>query len=147
MRYSPNMAGFTLLELLVVIGIIAILAGIIIAAPLDRINQAGDTVVQNDIDFYGRATEAFATSHKGFYPAGFSDLYDANEISKMPKPPDGYTYTFTSLPNGCSSGISCTSVVLSSQLKWTRNLTKPYLRYESASGRTCQVSNSNTPCP
>lgn len=139
--------GFTLIELLIVMVIIAILAGIIIAVPLDKINEAGDTIAQNDITFYGQVSESYSTAHQGYYPASFSDLYASNEISKMPSPPSGYSYTFSSLPNGCTAGVSCTGVVITSSLKWIRNISTPFIRYESATGKTCKVADPNTSCP
>jgi len=139
--------GFTLVELLVVMGIAVILSIIVVAVSLDKIKEAGDTVVEQDISQYGGASESYATNHSGFYPSSLMDLFNVNEISKQPSPPEGYSYTYTAYPTGCTSGISCTSVTITSQLKSVLHVSAPFVRYESTSGKTCEIANPATSCP
>ncbi len=144
---DANLRGFTLLELLVVMGIAAILSVVIVAVSFDQIKYASDTVAEQDISLYGRASESFATNHSGFYPASLADLFGENEISKQPSPPDGYSYTFTANPAGCTGGVSCVSIVITSPLKSARFISNPFYRYESATGKVCEVSNPGNACP
>lgn len=143
--------GFTLVELLVVIAILGVLAVGLIAAinPLDKINAASDARVLNDIGVLARASETYATANSAFYPATITDLITSNELKAEPKPPSGYgaAYAYTSLPAGCTAGVSCTSITITSPLKATKYAAKPFDRYESASGKQCQVVTAATACP
>ncbi len=143
--------GFTLVELLVVIAILGVLAVGLIAAinPLDKINAASDARVLNDIGVLARASETYATANNAFYPAVITDLITSNELKAEPKPPTGYgpAYTYTSLPAGCTAGVSCTSITITSPLKATKYAAKPFDRYESATGKQCQVVTTATACP
>jgi len=141
--------GFTLIELLIVIAIMGILAaGILVAIdPVDKINQANDAKVQNDISGAGRATEAYVITHNGFYPAGLADLVSSGELKRAPVAPTGYVYTFTSLPVACIAGTTCTSITLTSPLKSKNFTTTPFWRYESSSGKSCAVLTAATACP
>jgi prepilin-type N-terminal cleavage/methylation domain-containing protein len=142
-----NKKGFTLIELLICMAIAAILSFVIVAASLDKIKSASDTVAIQDISLYGRASESYAASHGGYYPANLNDLFGVNEISRPANPPDGYTYTVNASPPGCTGGISCTSITLISDLKSVLHASAPYERYESITGKACEVSNPTTTCP
>ncbi|HSW96781.1 MAG TPA: prepilin-type N-terminal cleavage/methylation domain-containing protein [Candidatus Saccharimonadales bacterium] len=144
-RYKKN--GFSLIELLIVIVIIAIFAIGLIAAinPLDKINSAADARVMNDISLVGRATESYAVSHLGAYPAAMTDL-PPNELKNIPIPPSGYSYTFTALPAACIAGSTCTSLTITAPLKSKKFTATPFERYEST-GKTCQVATAATACP
>lgn len=149
--------GFTLIELLIVISIIGILAaGILVAVdPVDKINQGNDAKVQNDISAAGRATEAYATLHNGFYPATIAELVAAGELKREPSAPSGYTaYSAVAKPASCVSGTECTSIIIEGQLKSKRYTSvfkkKPIWRYNSSSGASCAMasgSSASTACP
>lgn len=87
--------GFTLIELLIVIAILGVLAaGVLVAIdPVDKIAQANDAKVQNDISAIGRASEAYATTHAGVYPATIQVLVDTGELKRPPASPNGIAYT------------------------------------------------------
>lgn len=111
--------GFTLVELLVVMGVLAVLAsGLIVAInPADKILAAKDAKVQNDIAQISGALTGFAASHGGNYPcavlsgctvvpaqtsAGLNALVDNGDLKVLPVPPvpastygSDYTSTYT----------------------------------------------------
>lgn len=147
-----NGAGFTLIELLIVIAILGILAaGILVAVdPVDKISTANDSKVQNDISGAGRASEAYATAHSGFYPATLNDLVTAGEFKRVPLAPAGYsTYAVVNTPGGCLAGSTCTAIAITSELRAKRytSVNTPFWRYESSTGKSCAVATAATACP
>lgn len=144
--------GFTLIELLIVIAILGILAaGILVAVdPVDKISAANDAKVQNDVSGAGRASEAYATAHNGFYPSALSDLVTAGELKRAPAAPSGYNaYVVVNVPAGCTAGTTCTNIEISGQLKSKRftSVNTPFWRYESSTGKSCAVATAGTACP
>lgn len=146
---NSSREGFTLLELLVVIGMLAILMTVFVVAvnPLENIRKASDVLVINDISALSRGAEAYATSHNGYYPATLADLKASDEVRIEDAPPVGYAlYTYQSFPVGCSSGISCTSIVITGQVKGSKYSATPFVKFESQVGKVCFVANSSTSC-
>ena len=150
--------AFTLIELLIVIAILGILAaGILVAVdPVDKISAANDSKVQNDISGAGRASEAYVTTHNGFYPAALDDLLTSGELKRVPAAPSGYnayavqTMVGTPPANGaCVAGSTCTGIIVSGQLKSKKftSVNTPFWRYESTSGKSCSVATAGTACP
>lgn len=142
--------GFTLIELLVVIAILGVLAVGLIAAinPADKINSAGDSRVLSDIGVMARATESFSAGNNGFYPAGTANLTASGDLKAVPAAPSGYSaYVFTALPSACTSGTTCTSVTITGQLKSIKYTATPVAKFESATGKQCQVATTGTACP
>ncbi len=148
--------GFTLIELLIVIAILGVLAaGILVAIdPIDKINQANDSKVQNDVSAMGRAAEAYATTHNGFYPATMADLVTAGELKRVPVPPtgyDAYRYSaFNATGGACIAGVSCTYLTIEAELKSKRftSVSSPrYWLYNSTNGKSCDVDAGPSICP
>ncbi len=145
--------GFTLIELIIVIAILGVLAaGVLIAIdPVDKINQANDAKVQNDVSGAGRASEAYATFHNGFYPAALNDLVTSGELKRVPAAPSGYepysVVNMTQTPpvnaGSCTAGVDCTGIIVSGRLK-SKKYAAPvpdttYWQYQSPSGKSCAV--------
>jgi prepilin-type N-terminal cleavage/methylation domain-containing protein/prepilin-type processing-associated H-X9-DG protein len=65
--------AFTLVELLVVIGIIAVLIGVLLPALSRARGQANLTVCQANLRSIGQIIQMYATAHKGSLPYGFWD--------------------------------------------------------------------------
>ena len=142
--------GFTLVELLVVIAIVSILAAAVIIGidPTDKINAANDSKVQNDIAAIATGGVTYSTGKNGFFAAAVSDLVTAGDLKFSPSAPGGYSaYAYTAAPAACTAGTTCTSFTITGQLKakkWGTNLVQ---KFESATGKTCQVATTATACP
>ena len=101
--------GFTLLELLLVIAIIAILAGLIIfnLNPAQRLNDSNDAKVRSDVEAIASAMALYITDKQGRHTS-LGDLSTARSVgntltklraevvtggymSSLPKAPSGYS--------------------------------------------------------
>ncbi|MEN9614301.1 MAG: hypothetical protein RLZZ347_608 [Candidatus Parcubacteria bacterium] len=91
----PQTRGFTLIEILVVIGIIAILAAIVIIAinPAKQFAQARNTQRQSNIDAILNAIGQRMSDHKGIFDGSFSVTGDS------------LSYVCPVLPSGTSTPI------------------------------------------
>ncbi len=145
--------GFTLIELLIVIAILGVLAaGILVAIdPVDKINAANDSKVQNDVSATGRASEAYVVTHNGLYPFALVNLETSGELKKVPTAPSGYTAYAAVVPATCTAenDVDCISIVITGQLKAKRytSVGTPVWRYESSTGKSCAVATTTTACP
>lgn len=121
MNYK-NCAGFTIMELVVVIAITAVLSGIILFSIAQYISKGKDSNTAGNLAVLIPAGEVFYSGNGNSYQ-GFCDPTQSagsvfkNAISQMPKNPNGpcysgssTTYTSTTNPAG-----ACCSVVDSSQ--------------------------------
>jgi prepilin-type processing-associated H-X9-DG protein/prepilin-type N-terminal cleavage/methylation domain-containing protein len=82
--------GFTLVELLVVIGIIAVLISVLLPA-LSRARQSGNQVkCMANMRSLGTALQMYASEQKGFLPYGF--IRKGAPIRPAPPPPAPSTY-------------------------------------------------------
>lgn len=70
--------GFTIVELVIVVVVIAIISGIVFAVYSGVTQRAKDTAAQNDADFARRNLMLYAAEHGGSFPADISDLNITN---------------------------------------------------------------------
>jgi general secretion pathway protein G len=104
-RSSARRAGFTLVELLLVVTIIGILAAIVVPKMVGRSEQAREVAAKADIASMKTALDAFEVDN-GYYPKssnGLGDLVQAPRdarnwhgpyIEKIPTDPWGNPYSY-----------------------------------------------------
>ena len=114
--------GFTLVEIMIVVAIIALLAAIAVPNLLRARLVANDTAATNTLRNMSTATETFASANAGNYPTAMTDLTGATppyiDEDYCDQTVGGYTYTcdmdatsytFTATP--VTVGSSGTAVV------------------------------------
>ena len=151
---SDSSQGFTLIELLIVIAVIGVLAAATLVSidPVDKINAANDSSVQKGVAGMATGAEAYAAAHNGFYPNSTAIMVTSGDLRTAPSAPGGYSaYVYTPVPAGCTSGVSCTGVTISGQLKSKKYVNAvppgPVFKYESSTGKKCAVATAATACP
>ncbi|NUM56534.1 MAG: type II secretion system major pseudopilin GspG [Candidatus Hydrogenedentes bacterium] len=98
--------GFSLLELILVMVIMGILAGMVAFAVAGRGNQAREVRARADLSVYQNAIEAYALEHQDKYPKSLSDLAVPNKAGRsyiQQIKPDGwgeqYVYAYPGKKN------------------------------------------------
>lgn len=136
--HIPKAQGFTLIEILLVIGIIAVLATVVIVAldPAKRFADARNARRLSDIESILSATQQYIVDNKGELPPGFADGYERQL---------GTASTGCELTNGpCSANLSYCLDLSASLAKYLKNL--PYDPAVGSSERTqysIQVNENN----
>ena len=91
--------GFTLVEIMIVVAIIALLAAIAIPNLLRAKISANDALAKGTLRTLSTASETFATTNNGNYPAAMTDLTGATPPYLNSNPCgttlSGYTYVCT----------------------------------------------------
>lgn len=85
-------AGFTLIELMVVMLIIAILASIAVPAYVSSIRAAHEAVLKEDLHIMRNAIDAY-TNDKNQAPQSLDDLVTAGYLKAIPKDPITHSAT------------------------------------------------------
>ena len=111
--------GFTLIELMIVIAIIAILAAILIPNFLHARAQSQSASCQGNEKQLATALEEYAVDHSGTYPATFAALI----TPPLPIPPGTYLQVLPPDPAGgpayalaVPAAVPCTNVAANSYL-------------------------------
>jgi len=99
MRKSTSKHGFTLIELMIVIAIIAILASILVPNFLKARAQGVASACKANLKHIGTALEMYATDNGGTYPAALTSL-TPTYMRSVPRCPAASTaYGFTKVGN------------------------------------------------
>jgi|SRR3954451_19373767 general secretion pathway protein G len=85
-RCKEGEAGFTLLELMIVMLIVAILAAVAIPAYLQSIKAAKEAVLKEDLHVMRGAIDAY-TADKEKAPQSLDDLVQGGYLKSLPKDP------------------------------------------------------------
>ena len=95
-RRLRSTGGFTLLELILVMVIIGVLAGMVTFQVAGRGTEARIVRTQADLSVYQRAVEAYALEHNDQYPKSLNDLSGGEKeyITKIKNDPWGQPYIF-----------------------------------------------------
>ena len=106
---GKKQTGFTIVELLIVIVVIAILAAITIVAYNGIQNRANDTAIQNDLKSIAQKLELYKVDN-GIYPAGSAQLATLGlKVSKnaygnhMPSGGNFYNLVYCHIPIGAAT--------------------------------------------
>lgn len=82
----PRQRGFTLLELIVVMTIVALLASIAAPRYFDSVDRARDRVLMQNLNLLRDAIDKYYTD-TGAYPASLADLAAKRYVRKVPEDP------------------------------------------------------------
>jgi len=127
-KFKSNIKGFTLIELMVVMGIIAILVTILIVAinPIRLIQNATDNKRRSDLNQIKAAMQLYYNDCK-YYPTtipfgaqfgpipGGDPCDDNTTYMKQVPSNSGGSYLYTPLPSHCS-GTNCTDYLITADL-------------------------------
>lgn len=80
---SRRRAGFTLIEMLVVLSIIMLLVGLAAPAHFNRLQVAKETVLQQNLIVMRASIDRYYTDN-GQYPKTLQDLVDARYLASIP---------------------------------------------------------------
>lgn len=86
MHKSHNVSGFTLIEILVVLAIIATLLSLVTPRYFDSMNRSKEKILKNDLIVIRGAIDQYY-SDKNVYPDSLEDLVQYKYLREMPVDP------------------------------------------------------------
>lgn len=153
-KYSKKESrGFTLVEILIVIAIISILAGVSFASFTGSLAKGRDARRKADLDAIGKALEVYANDHDGAYPGLITDdwRYSTTEpnpwipglnstyIKEMPRDPKNpdttYRYQYTLYGVGTGSRNECYILMAKLEKKSDPQIHKDTTGVETSCGK------------
>jgi type II secretion system protein G len=125
--------GFTLIELMIVIAIIAILAAILVPNFLKARAQGQLTACQSNLKNMGTALEMYSTDNAGRYPDALSKLV-SDYLKSVPTCPAAGSDTYTSGYTNATAPDNCTMYCGANVHKSAGIATANYPQYTASGG-------------
>ncbi len=127
-QITNHKRGFTLVELLVVVGVLGILASLALVSYTGAQKQGRDTQRKSDLKQYQTALEIFANKNSSLYPSrtttvNASGTFCSTDLSltvcpEDPRNSEDATYVYNYQSNGTGAGsVDATQYVLWSKLE------------------------------
>jgi len=118
MNRRPNQKGFTLVELIVVMAILAILAAIAVPKYNQVTANANNQATSSNVRTIVSAVQLYQAAHNGALPTSSASVEEFLQSPIASLGPSGATYTYSSasgtitiVGNSPTSGVSYTSTV------------------------------------
>ena len=164
-RSLSRQAGFTLVELLVVIGVLGVLAAAVLTAinPLEQLARGRDAGRKSTVNQLGNAVQAYYTSQNATYPTAnttwITTLVNSGEIKTVPGAVTPTPYTcVTNAQNGWCYSITGAEVIIFTRSESSSEFTRAgctgtqsaWIAWTSVAGKTgttCTTSNTVLPTP
>ena len=102
-------AGFTLVELLIVIVILGVLAGVVVFSVRGVTSTGNQAACKADVETISSATEAYRAKN-GKYAASIDELVKAGFIKSLPTTTNGYKIGYNSSTGDVTSSPACASL-------------------------------------
>lgn len=103
-KQRPNQGGFTLVELMVVVAVIAILASFAMPQFLSAGDKARDAKIQADVQTIRNAAQLYMVDKSTDTVPSMEDLYKEGYLAEHVKTPKGGEYTITAEDNDGGKG-------------------------------------------
>jgi len=98
--------GFTLIELIVVIAVIAVLSGIILFTISQYINRGKDSNISGNLAILTTAGEVYYNGHNNSYAGFCSSSVVSNAKAQMPENPEGSCYDPSNPQGVCCNDVT-----------------------------------------
>ena len=85
-RGMRNQKGFTFIELLVVLAVLSLLAGLVASVSMSKIRSSKESALKEDLHVMRKAIDDYYAD-TGAYPAKLDDLVEKHYLRSVPKDP------------------------------------------------------------
>ncbi|MFO0959230.1 MAG: DUF1559 domain-containing protein [Isosphaeraceae bacterium] len=146
MRVDPRPRGFSLIELLVVIGLVALLAGLVLVAVQSSREAARRVACLNNLKQIGAASLAFAARSEDSLPPGIDARGYSFLVNILPDLDAGNMYQALNFSLGNGMFLNLANLTVASQGVAAYNCPSETLRPNSGVGWTCYAGNRGVRC-